>query len=324
MFRPDAGNFNRFLTSLGLLLLAAALAVPYLYFKNLATLEITRGELAGMTRVGRQAIVARQQAVVNLEPWVIGLAAFSAGGGLVLVVIGGHRLKRAQESEDEEGRLRRDRTRLEMKKMSPSERAEALSEKEMAEKERLRLVTASPYKEQVKSPSDKGSVVVPVPTRQESIARALNRLGEVFSDDEPFSHRLKLQVSLRSVTDSIRVDALFEAVVDQLPDVLLDLQVSNPRFIEKSVRNRADDLIAKLSRYKNMSRRETQGWLVVVIPEELEGEGSPDSLEQAERRLRGAVGDFGSATIVNERSMGLLPNLFRYEFSSAGPRADAD
>ena len=131
-------------------------------------------------------------------------------------------------------------------------------------------------------------------------------------------------MSLRSVTDSIRVDALFEANVDQLPDVLLDLQVSNPRFIEKSVRNRADDLIAKVSRYKNMSQRETQGWLVVVIPEELEGEGSPDSLERAERRLRGAVGDFGSATIVNERSMDLLPNLFRYEFGSAGFEANTD
>lgn len=317
MFRPDAGNFNRFLTSLGLALLAAALVVPYLYFKNTGTLEISQRELRGMTATGSEAIRARQDAIVSLEPWVIGVAGGSAFVGMVLLIIGGARLKRAQESEDEEGRLRRDRFRMEMREMSPSERAKDLTEKAKAENERLRVVAASPVGGPVEKEID-GPPVAPLKTRQETIARALNRFGEIFMQDEPASHRLKLQLSLRSMTDSIRVDGLFEALERGASDVLLDLQVSNPRFIDKSVRNRADGLIAKLGRYKNMSGREVQGWLVIVIPEELEPEVKAEELEAAEKRLQDSVGDFGAATVVVEKSMDLLPDLFRFEFGSRG------
>ena len=87
-------------------------------------------------------------------------------------------------------------------------------------------------------------------------------------------------------------------------------------MIGKSVRNRTDELIAKVSRYQHMSERQAVGWLVIVIPEELEQEADSKELESVERRLRKAIGDFGSATVVQEKAMDFLPNLFRYEFGA--------
>ena len=55
MFRTDTGNFNRFLTSLGLLMILGALLIPYFFFHDTDTLRIPVKELRELTPVAQDA-----------------------------------------------------------------------------------------------------------------------------------------------------------------------------------------------------------------------------------------------------------------------------
>ncbi|HSS33375.1 MAG TPA: hypothetical protein VLL27_08870 [Solirubrobacterales bacterium] len=96
MLRTDTGNFNRFLTSLGLLLLLAAVLVPYFYFHDTDTLRIPVKELNGLTDVGREALETRQRREADLEVWVLGFAAVLTISGITALWLGGRRLRVAQ------------------------------------------------------------------------------------------------------------------------------------------------------------------------------------------------------------------------------------
>jgi hypothetical protein len=311
MFRPDAGNFNRFLTTLGLLLVAASLVIPYFFFKNTAILELPEPEIQQMTATGQNSIRARQDAIVALEPWAVALSVTAALLGVSLLVTGGIRLKKAQADEDEEGRLRRHRARMEIREQSPGEQARRAEEKASAEVGD----STQPSPAAGGTPSGEGPVV-PVPTRAAMLARIPDQVRSVFAQHEPATHQLNMQVTISSSEDTIRVDGLFESQVDQLDDVILELAVSDPSTIPKNARNRANELIAIVSRYRNISRNTARGWLVVVVPTAIAKSRGVETLEEAGVALRRALGKFGSATVIAEDELSTLPDLFAFDFGA--------
>src|SRR3954447_16067246 len=121
MFRTDTGNFNRFLTSLGLLMLLGALLVPYFYFGDTDTLQIPARELKRLTPVAKEALEARQHRNHDLENWILGLAAALALSGVATLWFGGKRLRGAQKKEDAAIDRKAKRDDVEIQQMSQSE-----------------------------------------------------------------------------------------------------------------------------------------------------------------------------------------------------------
>lgn len=311
MLRTDTGNFNRFLTSLGLLLLAGALVIPYFYFRNTDVLEIPDSDLQRMTNTGRSALTGRQDAIAALEPWVVGGGILLAIGGALLVIAGGLRLKAAQKSEDEETELRKNRARLELAEMSPAERAEQVTEKareEVAQEERS-----------AGTPGDDQSGWT-LWTRQQAITRVSGRVKEAFEPQRLLTHRPKWQVRIEAGTEAIRLDGVFESADEAHPDILLETRITlDPAVMGKLARNVANDLIAMLSRYQAATKRPAQAWLVFVIPEESEVSFAAEVLDRARASLQSAVGQFGEATVISEGEVGSLPQLFEQKFSPPNP-----
>lgn len=342
MLRTDTGNFNRFLTSLGLLLLAAAVVIPYFFFRSTEVLTIPDSDLRGMTETGRSALRGRQDAIAFLEPLISAGAVLLAVFGVVLVVLGGIRLKSAQESEDEETELRKSRTKLEMQEMSPIEKEEQATEKAEAEvaqeRETATIVGASitvgdavtvdddvslELNQAERSPAadDIRNVRATLKDRQEQITRVSGGIEEAFRNKDLRSHSLKWQVRIGSATDQIRLDGVFESTDDKVrdvQDVVLTTRVSSdPRLLRRNAQNAANDLIALLSRYRALTGRNAQGWLVTVIPTESESDLHPDVYGPAADSLRNAIQPFGKAVLLDERELDTLPRLFIQQFRPA-------
>jgi hypothetical protein len=319
MPQTDTGNFNKLLTSFGLLLLGAALAIPYFYFRSTEILTTSSRELREMTETGRSSLIQRQDAIAAIEPWVVVAAILLGVIGLVLLLSGALRLKSAQVKEDEESELRRTRTRLEVDEMSPAEKAQKATERAKTEvaEEKMEIGMGASMTEPSETTTESRDTVAAPPDWQTNwtsrinvISRVSDRVHDAFRHWEIGSYEFKWQVRIGSAGSEIRVDGLFEPSIPGLPDVILSNRlVADPRLLRRNARNAANDMIALIGRYEGLTGRRAKGWIVNVIPEESEGDLKGDSSAEVEP-LREALAGFGRATVINERSLDSLPDLF--------------
>jgi len=312
MLRTDTGNFNRFLTSLGLLFLAAALLIPYFFFRNTDILTIPDSDLQSMTALGRTAVLERQDAISHLEPWVVGGAIFLGAVGAILLVAGGFRLKAAQESEDEETELRKRRARLEMQSLSPEERAQKTAEKAREwEQQPPQPSTPETRASGSRARSEHGLLL---DDRKDTVERIERTIEGAFSDSPISSHELNFQVKASSERDAIQLDGVFRAINNGQPDIILKTRVAfSPDYLKSTARLVADELIAQSSRYQAMTRRPTDGWLVTVLPKDAEMLPS-DAVDALSKPIEDALSAFGEATLIREDDIARLPGIFVARF----------
>lgn len=314
MLRADTGSFNRLLTSLGLLALGAALVIPYFFFRNTSTLEISKSELQGMTAVGRRALLDRQDAIVTLEPWVIvgAIALALVGAGLVLA--GALRLRAAQQSDDEESELRRARARLEFEEMSPAEQEERDSQRAQEEEaeEELQAAKAS-AQSTARAPTPAEASPLSPPNRIQIVRRISASIGARFEAQELSGYSFRSQVRIGTNLDQLRLDGVFDSDnPSRSPDVLLDIRVAyQPSSLRNLARLRSNELIAVSTRYQAMTKRPVQGWLIMVIPTEVEETTAQAMEREGVLGLTEALRSFGRATLVREREITQLPGSFR-------------
>ena len=304
MLRTDTGNFDKFLTSLGLLMIGAALVIPYFYFRNTGTLELSDHELQGMTMTGRSALLDRQEAIVSLEPWVAVGSALLAAVGLFLLVAGAIRLREAQAKEDEEADLRRTRARLEVEEMSPAEqeaKATAQAEEEAEEESRAR----PPVR-----PGGGHTLYSDRRLRASALSRVSTRIAQVFATWRFSGYTFKSQLRIGTATEEIRLDGVFENE-HGASDVVLKIRLSSdPALLRRNVKNIAGDLFDTIGRYSMLTGRSASGWLVVVIPDEAAPELPTDARGWDLETLDAAVRPFGRFSLLSERELKALPRKF--------------
>lgn len=335
MLRTDTGNFNRFLASLGLLLLAAALLIPYFYFQNTEILRIHETELNQLTGTGKATLEDRQDAIAALEPWVISASVLLGLLGIALLIIGGRGLKAAQTSEEEETELRKKRAQAEIRTMSPEEREQKVEEQvqeELPSREAFEAgLRRTPQETAVGEDMPRGGDAPPgtseaitsrVRRQRAALRRIEERFDEVFAERELPTHQFKSHLKISTMRDSIAVDGLFEAQVDQVDNVLLDLRTAprNPDLVRRNSRNLTNELIALLSRYRWITMQPAVGWLVEVIPTDWVDRFSDAQREMAASTLQHALGEFGKATLVAEGEMASLPDIFLENFGAGTAR----
>jgi hypothetical protein len=319
--RPDTGNFNKFLTSLGLLLLGAAVVIPYFYFRNTEVLSFSVADLDEMTPAGRSAILARQHAIATLELWVVIGAGLIGVTGLVLLVMGALRLRAAQRWEDEESDLRRSRARLEYEEMSPEEQKEKNAAQAVVEVEGERSGVVEVGRRSAAGGPEPQKVEITTldswRQRADLIARLSAEIEKTFRERDVGPYELKWQVRIGSQNDEIRLDGVFERKDARPKDVVLRIRVAaDPTFLAKSARNTANELIATLERYRVLTGRPANGWIVAVVPKESATVPAAESFNAIES-MRRALGPWGEVTLIDEDEIGDLPNVFADIFISS-------
>lgn len=312
MFRTDTGNFNRFLTSLGLLLFLGALLVPYFYLHDTETLRIPVHELNGLTDAGRDALETRQQRQADLEVPVLVFASLLALCGIAAVWLGGRRLRVAQVKEDAAIDRKAKRDDVEIEQMSQSEveeKREVQAREATDEEDRDASQKSSP------EPS-----APPVPTRnladvryreiRDAIRRAEETLRSTFEAMDLDSYEFLYEVKTSRASQQLQLDGLFRATKRTQKDVLLELKVIRQSPVMR-VRTRqfADTVLALVARYQRLTKRRAVGWLVVLVPQEAESP-TADERSRAEEQLNDSLVNMASATFIHESEIATLPERF--------------
>lgn len=321
MLRTDTGNFNRFLTSLGLLLLAAALLIPYFYFHDTDVLRITQHELDALTRTGREAILSRQHRAADLELWILGLAASLAAGGIACLYFGGKRLRVAQVKEDAAIDRKARRDDVEIQRLTDAEVEEKRDEQALEAVEERKVGNAEP--ETTAEPAKPARETEPVQTAQASMAQsraAIARIEETvrrtFEGNEGRSFKFLGEVKVVGPNQQVLIDGLFRARSSGRGDVVLDLKiVRQTRMLRARIRNFTDSTLALLTRYRALSDRQATSWLLIVLPEEAETLPIEDK-RRLEDQVNSSLVGRGFGSIIHESELSTLPQRFDRLFES--------
>lgn len=320
MLKTDTGNFNRFLTSLGLLLLAGALLIPYFYFHDTDVLRVSRKELNSLTPVGRHALEARQRRASDLEAWVLVLAGALVLGGAGSLYLGGRRLRFAQGKEDEAIDRQAKRDDVEIQRLSATEVEEKRDEQALeaaGEPPRPEPTGEAPARPPARAEPTFPS---PPPTVQESrdaIARIEETLRRTFEGHKNELFEYIPEAKLVSGSRQLRIDGLFQSRDGKRPDVLLELKMNrSSRNLYPRARQIADTALALLTRYRALAGRRATTWVLIVIPAE-EDEPPLDERRHQEDLLNSSLAGEGVGTVIPEHDLGRLPARFAELFDQA-------
>ena len=313
MLRTDTNNFNRFITSVGLLLLIAAMLVPYFYFHDTDVLRISQKELRGLTPVGRDALEGRQRRSADFEVPVLILGGALAIGGLAALWIGGRRLRAAQGKEDEALDRQAKRDEVEIQQLSESE----VEEKRKAEARESAPEAIGEPAGADRIPRDDAHPRPSTPGRAhdmtkgwEAITRIQSAVQEAFAAAGPDEYDFRQEVKVMSRSQQVQLDGIFRAPSRDDRDVILELKVTRQsRILSKLIRSSADQLIAQITRYRDISGRDAVGWLLVVIPADVEELDLPER-RRLEDRITGSLANHGKGAIVREQDIADLPKRF--------------
>jgi hypothetical protein len=331
VLRTDTANFNRFLTSLGLLFMVAALVIPYFYFRETGVLRISQGELHGLTPSSRGTLEARQERIGDLEIPAVVVSALLAFGGATALVFGGRRLRVAQRKEDEAIDRRAKREDYEIQELSTDEveekrteqAREAVGEEAAGEAESAASPAAPPRIDEEGLPTPPTRYLSVKDTRLE-IARVEEKMNAVLEGEgfEKFRYRHGVRIvpegSPRQADVSPRqaeVDALFSAEDPDRSDIALELKVTRlgVRSLKSRVRAFTDPMLALLSRYNRVTGRGVMGWLLVLVPEGAE-RLSPRERVNVELHFEQGLAGLGRCTVLHEDDLPRLPEIFRNNF----------
>lgn len=310
MPRPDTGTFNRLLTSLGLLFLAAALVIPYFYFRNTGTLEIEKNTLRHLTNPAREAIEDRQAEIATIQPFVLPTAGALVLLGFGLLIWGGYRLREAQDRDDREAEARTIIAEAGVRDLTPQEKEDKIE----------RDATPEPADDEAGGdtpppPPSAPTEASPPPAkasdrrrherdeRLATVRRIDASATAVLSASEFEGYRFRAQVAV----GRLKLDGLFLALSDRAPDILLEIRVA-PRI---TVPLQADRILAAVPRYEFERQRPCRPWLVTVMPED------PDlpvdiarRMREASLRLNDSLSPVGLATVIQENEIERLPAIF--------------
>lgn len=250
---PDSQSFSRFLASAGFFLCLAPFVGLGVILRETQVLELKRSELAQLTRVGRAELERRQRVardVAEAAP-VAGVAIFAVGLGLILYAAPSMRRREVKDEQRSDAELETLRNQL-----SPTSEAErgARAEEEVAaeialsEAARVQRVPGPPLK--------------PEYTRVQQYIDIERRVLDRIAQTAGPVYELRSQVRLKST--GTLLDGVLVSVVDQLPDVVIEIKLRSLNSLTTLARSSIDETLARVARYRAVAGSAAVGWLILV------------------------------------------------------------
>jgi hypothetical protein len=297
MPHADTANFNRFLTSLGMLLIAVALVCPYFYFHNSDPLLISAKQLQALTRSERETILGRQQTIAWLETPILASSLVLLTGGIVCLFLGGRRLRAMQTKEDEAMDRQAQRERAAIEDQTDDERNKRLDNQA---REAAKSQDASKGLDFLQS--------------RRVVGRTEKRLDESLQGEDfgPYEFLADVKIVSNRSEHQIAIDGLFSANLSGVPDVLLQrrLVLFNP---EHRITRYGDTMLALLARYRQLTGRDVQGWLVIILSHQAKSLSSM-AREGLRAEFDRALAGLGHVTVLDEEQLDEAPARFRELF----------
>ena len=268
----EYANFNRLLVTLGILSLALALVIPWLYLREIEVLLVPEAEIEQLSDDAQETIRDRQAFHRDAQRWwAVPIALAVVGIGLLSA--GGVRMYKRQRADDERADLERDRLALDIGQQSDDER-EATAELEADAA--LRDLTSQGDSEY--SGSDISVLANRIRQLVDSTAEAVRVAGALSES--------AIMKGVRLGSSGSPVDIVVERD-GTAPDVLIETSLLlQPRTAD--VRTAVSTLGEALARYSALApSRDVRGMLVLALPDEGAQDATIDRIAKTAHDLLG-------------------------------------
>ncbi|MCB0541546.1 MAG: hypothetical protein KDE33_28830 [Bacteroidetes bacterium] len=249
MQKIDYGDINKFLVSIGLVLIALAVLTPYLYLKEDFGLYIEQSKIDQMQEPIKELITEKQNQVIKFQtfiPWV-SLSFFLLG--LTSTIIGLVRWFKRQSKIDEKFDKELQKLDLEITSLTPEEKEEkAKQEVEEIESVEQQVATSPVVKS---SHSDYVKVYMQIE----------KGLTEVF---ENFKSPNFDVLSQQRIGNRYEIDILLQAKTKRFLDRIVEIKYFKNRLSLKIIRDTIYRLNTQISYYNQASNRRVVPVLLIV------------------------------------------------------------
>lgn len=253
MFSTDPSHLRKYLTTLGVAIIAGTLSLAGLFFKIEQDLLMTNSEIAKLTPGAQHTIRQRQDYLeigTRLLPWFVLIGVLV---GLSLSIYGIHGWAERQRIADDREEAERDKVRAEVRVMTKSERADKL-DREAAELSHARVEREEP-------PAQKVSMQ-PFSEFRNKVASIENELTKKLSSI--FGSSVSPQMVARIGDQRYEVDALVNYPDNDDLSVVFEIKYSS----RNNVRNRMNESLMRLARTATMF--DAKAALMIVVPDTVE------------------------------------------------------
>jgi hypothetical protein len=286
--------------SLGLLAVALAVVVPWLVYRDLGSLTISRAKFAGLTHTAQLVLKQRQETVETLQSFLPWASVVILVIGVVLVCWGGKRMRDAQHWEDRGLRARTQQEEASIRPQTESERRQRIAEEVVAETASASgSGTPSNRLTSTQLGSDRRSMSPSVTTLGRSSKGAPPAIREAAAiQDEvldrieailPAGFSLRREVIVSQGMSRLSLDGLLRGSQGGAPDVLVEVRVY--RLLSSVLARAAEQVIASAVRYRDMTGRPAVGWLILVYSDK-------EPSDAFKRRIRDTLGTYGRLTVI--------------------------
>lgn len=254
MQKIDYGDINKFLVSIGLVLIALAVLTPYLYLKEDFGLYIEQSKIDQMQEPIKELITEKQNQVIKFQifiPWV-SLSFFLLG--LTSTIIGLVRWFKRQSKIDEKFDKELQKLDLEITSLTPEEKEEK-AKQEVEEIESVeQQVTSSP----VVKPSTHSDYV-------KAYMQIEKGITEVFENYKSPNFDV---LSQQRIGNRYEIDILLQAKTKRFLDRIVEIKYFRNRLSLKIIRDTISRLNTQISYYNQASNRRVVPVLLIVYSKE--------------------------------------------------------
>lgn len=293
MTRLEFSDFYKFLVSLGSVLVALALILPWLFLRESFDALVSVSDISKLTLAGQALIRHRQTSAlwfIQNTIWISGVVAMT---GIALLGLGVVLWWRRQKVVDERERLETKKARLEVESLTAAQIAEETM-KEADEQVRLEEGEEAREETQVRGAGE-----------AEVRARYRSRVEEYFGIENSVLDKLLTCFGGERVLTHKRIrGTVYDAVVlppYKAPDAIFEIKVTRSEYLQKTFRRSLEHLILATQNYAAATGRRARGILLVVLLEGVPGGVQVDEYnEAAQERAKTHEVELGICLIAEE------------------------
>lgn len=295
MTRLEFSDFYKFLVSLGTVLVALALIMPWLFLRESFDALVSVSDISELTPTAQALIRHRQTAAL----WFVGNAMWISAGlataGILLLAFGLFLWWRKQNVLDRRDMLETEKLRQEVESLSPAQIAEKVV-KEAGEEARLQ----------------EGEAVEEEPQLEEAEKRErrdtyFSMIEEYFRVENGFLSKLLTCFGERHVLTHKRIQGMmYDAVVlppVKAPDAVFEIKVTRIGPHQMAFHSGLDQLILATPIYTALTERAARGVLLIVLLEGVPERAQVDHYVEVAKRKAETHGVDLSVHLVAEKDL---------------------
>jgi len=268
MQKIDYGDINKFLVSIGLVLIGLAVLVPYLYLKEDFSLYLEQTQIDKLQEPIKELISSKQSQVIKIQkfiPW-ISLGFFLIG--LTSSIIGLVRWFKRQSKLDEKFDKEIQKLDLEIDSLTPEEkRQKAIKEVNEIEKEEQLYPEATPT---TTDPRNQAYL---------NYMKIENSITKVFEDYNSPNFDI---LSQQRLGNRFEIDILLKAKTKKFSDRIVEIKYFRKQLPFSIIEQSLQQLNTYISYYKQAAKKQVVPVLLLVYNKEIV---STDRIVQYQNRI---------------------------------------